>query len=86
MNEGDFAQISCIVNSGDLPLSITWTFHGDKVGPNTGITTTNMGKRMSILVIDSVGHRHQGKYTCQAKNEAGIRTHTAELLVNGKNC
>ena len=83
MNEGDFAQLTCVVTSGDLPLSITWTFHGDKVGLETGITTTNLGPRMSILAINSVGYRQQGKYTCQAKNEAGIRTHTTELHVNG---
>ena len=83
MNEGDFAQLSCIVNSGDEPLTITWTFHGDKVGPETGITTTNLGSRMSILVINSVGYKHKGKYTCQAKNNAGIRTFTTELKVNG---
>ncbi len=83
MNEGDFAQVSCVVNSGDEPLSITWTFHGDKVGQDTGITTSNLGSRMSILVIQSVGYGHRGNYTCQAKNEAGTRTHTAELKVNG---
>ena len=84
MNEGDFAQLSCIVTSGDEPLSITWSFHGDRVGGSeTGIDITNLGPRMSILVIGSVGHRHQGKYTCQAKNAAGVRTHTTELKVNG---
>ena len=25
MNEGDFAQISCIVTSGDQPLTISWS-------------------------------------------------------------
>ena len=84
MNEGDFAQLSCIVTSGDEPLSITWSFHGDRVGGSeTGIDITNLGPRMSILVIGSVGHRHQGKYTCQAKNAAGVMTHTTELKVNG---
>ena len=83
MNEGDFAQISCIVISGDLPLTISWTFHGDAVGPNTGITTSNIGDQMSILVIKSVNYIHQGKYTCQAKNSAGTRSHTTELKVNG---
>lgn len=86
MDEGDFAQLSCIVNSGDEPLSLTWAFHGDEVGLETGITTTNLGPRMSILVISSVGHRHQGKYTCTAKNEAGVAMRTAELKVNGNSC
>ena len=84
MDEGDFAQLSCIVNSGDEPLTLTWAFHGDQVGPETGITTTNLGPRMSILIINSVGHRHQGKYTCTAKNDAGTAVRTTELNVNGK--
>ena len=83
MNEGDFAQLSCIVTSGDEPLSITWSFHGEKVGQEPGISTTNLGPRMSILVINSVGYPHRGNYTCQARNTAGTRTHTAELKVNG---
>ena len=83
MDEGDFAQLSCIVNSGDEPLTLTWAFHGDQVGPETGITTTNLGPRMSILIINSVGHRHQGKYTCTAKNDAGTSVRTTELNVNG---
>ena len=83
MNEGDFAQLTCVVNSGDLPLTITWTFHGDHIGLDTGITTTNMGEQMSILVIKSVNYIHQGKYTCQAKNSAGVSIHKAELRVNG---
>ena len=83
MSEGDLAQITCVVNSGDMPLTITWTFHGDKVGPETGITTANLSPRISMLIINSVSYRHQGNYTCQAKNKAGTRTHTAELKVNG---
>ena len=83
MDEGDFAQLSCIVNSGDEPLTLTWAFHGDQVGPETGITTTNLGSRMSILIISSVAHHHQGKYTCTAKNDAGLAVRNTELNVNG---
>ena len=87
MDEGDFAQLSCIATSGDEPLSLSWTFHGDSPekisGSHNGISTTNLGPRMSILVIQSIGHHHQGKYTCQAKNRAGIQSQSAELKVNG---
>ena len=91
MNEGDFAQISCIVTSGDQPLTISWSFHGidgdvaGGEGADNGITTTNLGSRMSLLVIEQVGHHHQGLYTCQAKNAAGTSSHTTELKVNGNN-
>lgn len=87
MNEGDFAQISCIVTSGDKPLSITWSFHGtnaNEQGFDNGISTSNLGGRMSMLVIDNVKHTHQGNYTCQATNQAGSKSYTAELIVNGK--
>ena len=85
MNEGDFAQISCIVTSGDQPLTISWSFHGNGEGEaEAGITTTNLGSRLSLLVIEAVEHHHQGLYTCQAKNGAGSSSYTAELKVNGK--
>ena len=83
MNEGDFAQISCIVTSGDQPLTISWSFHGNAEGEG-GITTTNLGSRLSMLVIEKVEHHHQGLYTCQAKNGAGSSSYTAQLKVNGK--
>ena len=91
MNEGDFAQISCIVTSGDQPLTISWSFHGldgpnrlkSSPSGNNGITTTNLGSRMSMLVIEQVQHHHQGTYTCLAKNEAGTSSYTTELKVNG---
>ena len=91
MNEGDFAQISCIVTSGDQPLTMSWSFHGldgpnrlkSSTPGNNGITTTNLGSRMSMLVIEQVQHHHQGTYTCLAKNEAGTSSYTTELRVNG---
>ena len=90
MDEGDFAQLSCIATSGDEPLQLAWTFHGennqiaDGIDNAMGITTTNLGSRMSILVIQSVQHHHRGRYTCQAKNRAGVESQSANLKVNGK--
>jgi hypothetical protein len=87
MNEGDFAQISCIITSGDQPAKLTWSFHGNgysqRTIDNNGITISNIGKRMSMLVIEQVRSTHQGNYTCQATNPAGTRSHTAQLKVNG---
>ena len=45
--------------------------------------TTNVGSRTSILMIENVGHRHRGNYTCLASNKAGNVSHTAELKING---
>ena len=31
MNEGSFAQLSCIAAVGDEPMQLSWTFHGSKI-------------------------------------------------------
>ena len=84
LNEGGFAQISCIVTEGDEPLSIGWTFHGHTLSADLGIVTTPLGSRGSSLMIPSVGHKHRGNYTCKASNVAGVRTKSVELRVNGE--
>lgn len=42
-----------------------------------------MGKRLSVLMIDSVNARHAGNYTCKARNLWASASYTAELVVNG---
>jgi hypothetical protein len=83
MNEGSFAQTSCIVSEGDEPLTISWSFHGNDIKSDLGISITPIGTRGSMLIISSVGHRHSGNYTCNAMNLAGSKAQTAELKVNG---
>jgi hypothetical protein len=83
-DEGSSAQILCSVSSGDEPLTITWSFHGNHISSSdSGITTGNFGSRTSILMISSVTHSHRGNYTCLAKNKAGSTSNTAALKVNG---
>jgi hypothetical protein len=83
VNEGIYAQVSCIVQSGDLPITITWSLKGDVISSEPGLMTAQLGQRASILSIDSVGYRHSGTYTCTARNEAGSASASAELKVNG---
>ena len=83
VNEGDFGQLVCTVIRGDEPLSFTWSLHGDVVSSEPGLMTSQLGTRTSILMINSVGHRHIGKYTCNVSNIAGATSATAELKVNG---
>ena len=84
MDEGSFAQLSCIVAKGDEPLQLSWTFHGSKISSDIGIMTAPIGTRGTMLVIASVGHRHNGTYTCTAKNHAGLTSKSTVLKVNGK--
>lgn len=82
MNSGDSGSVQCNVLSGDFPLSIRWYFNGYLIDDHT-VTITSIGKRLSVLNIDSVHGRHAGNYTCEAQNKAETVSYTTELLVNG---
>lgn len=80
---GQSAQVSCFVVEGDSPLDISWSFQGVDVLMRFGISTTKVGKKASMMVIDSASFHHQGNYTCTATNPAGVSTYAASLQVHG---
>ena len=83
VNEGDYGQLFCSVIRGDPPFSFTWSLQGDIVHSEPGLTSSQIGGRASMLMINSVGHRHTGKYTCTVGNDAGQTSVSTELKVNG---
>ena len=83
VNTGVFAQLTCVVSQGDMPISLTWSLKGEKLNSSPDITTTMLGQRVSMLVIASVDYTHIGEYTCRATNPAGSVTYSAHLKVNG---
>ena len=85
VNTGVFAQLTCVVSQGDLPITISWSLKGQELNSGPSITTNMLGQRVSMLVIASVDYTHIGEYTCRATNDAGSVTHSAALNVNG-NC
>ena len=84
VNEGEFVQVTCNIKRGDLPLKISWSLKGDIISSEPAITTTMIGTRTSILMINSVGYRHSGEYTCIAQNKAGSSYYATDLKVNGR--
>ena len=83
VDQGQYAQLSCVIRSGDKPVAITWSLKGDIINSDPTLSTTMLGTQASMLVITSVDYQHSGIYTCRAENAAGIATYSAELKVNG---
>lgn len=83
INQGQLGQLVCTVIQGDEPISLKWSLHGEDLGPGPDLTTSQLGSRTSILMIDEVNYRHTGTYTCTASNPAGSSSHSAVLKVNG---
>ena len=86
LDAGALAQVQCVVTFGDLPVEITWTFHGSDATKRsqTGVSIMKVGSKSSLLIIESVSTENSGNYTCTAKNGAGVSNYTAELIVNGQ--
>lgn len=82
-NFGDTASVQCLITSGDFPIDFRWLFNGRHLIAYDSVSTTKVGKRSSVLTIDSVNGNHAGNYTCQVKNKADTVNFTATLIVNG---
>lgn len=81
---GENVQITCFVPKGDTPLKISWVFDGqDSSSSQLGMSTSRIGERMSVLMIESLMASHSGNYTCTAANYAGKANFTATLEVSG---
>ncbi|XP_060838254.1 cell adhesion molecule Dscam2 isoform X24 [Rhopalosiphum padi] len=81
VNSGESIQVVCSVSKGDRPMSITWSFYGEALSSDMGVTTQMLGDTTNFLSIPSAGPSNQGNYTCIAKNNAGLDTYTSQLVV-----
>lgn len=83
MNYDETVSVTCTVSGGDLPIIFTWKFNGAPIESYLEILTEKRGKRINVLMIESLKAKHAGNYTCMAANAASAVEHTAELNVNG---
>lgn len=78
-----YITLSCTISDGDLPLSIFWTFNGSPVTPEIEVLVSKLGKRSSVLTVESVRAHHAGNYSCHGENIAGSTVYSTELKVIG---
>lgn len=84
---GQYAAAQCMIPEGDFPLQITWLFNNspltDSMGMAMGVYITKIGKRSTVLSIDSVAAYNAGDYICKGENAYGSAFYKARLIVNG---
>lgn len=83
LSSGQYVQVTCLVPEGDLPLKIKWNLNGESLKFFPEVQVARMGKRSSILTIETVGYTNAGNYSCDAENAAGKTNYVAQLQVNG---
>lgn len=81
---GSYTSVTCSAAEGDLPISFDWFLNGERVGKHTEITVDKVGRRSTILTIDSASYNLSGNYTCKANNRAGSTEHITQLHINGE--
>lgn len=64
-------------------MTVTWLLNNRPAEMMSDISISKIGKRISILSIESVAGHHAGNYSCTVKNVAGKAVHSAALIVNG---
>lgn len=83
MNYGDTVSVTCTVSGGDLPIHFIWKLNYVPIESYFEILTEKRGKRINVLMIESLKAKHAGNYTCAAANAAGVVEYTSQLIVNG---
>lgn len=83
LNTGTVVMLPCTLAAGDRPVILQWLFDGQEIPSYLGLKVTELGDASSILSIGSINAKHAGRYTCIAKNEAGMDMHSSVLVVNG---
>ncbi|XP_043064006.1 Down syndrome cell adhesion molecule-like protein Dscam2 isoform X10 [Drosophila ficusphila] len=83
VNTGENAGVQCMVQKGDVPITIKWTLNSRPIiNGEEGITILKLSPKTSVLNIAAVEQNHRGVFKCIAENKAGSSFTTSELKVN----
>lgn len=64
-------------------MRVEWLVNGMEIPSYLEVTTSQIGKRINVLSIESVNANHMGNYSCIVSNKAGTAEFTAPLTVIG---
>lgn len=67
---------------GSLPITVTWLKDNEEITEDDHIRMT-FENNVASLYLSGIEVKHDGKYVCQAKNDAGIQRCSAVLSVKG---
>ncbi|XP_047739057.1 Down syndrome cell adhesion molecule-like protein Dscam2 [Hyalella azteca] len=77
------AQATCIVLSGDPPITLRWLKDGQAItAAASGVLISQHSEISSTLSIDRTSGEHSGNYTCTASNGARTTSSSAALTIN----
>ncbi|ESO07942.1 hypothetical protein HELRODRAFT_190821 [Helobdella robusta] len=79
---GDRISVSCVMGSGDLPMTLEWRKDGDVIDQNLEVKVQQSGPYSSFLSIEYVTPRHNGNYTCIISNEGASNNYTSYLHID----
>lgn len=68
---------------GSAPITVKWLKDSEILRDDDPNITTTFENNIAVLTIATVAKNHDGKYTCQAENEAGQQKCDATLSVQG---
>lgn len=83
LSEGVRAHLSCVIEKGDPPFTITWLKDREPL-PSDGLRIVGLDTHSSTVIVDRLAASHSGNYTCRAANQVAVVEYTTELVVSGK--
>lgn len=67
---------------GSMPITVTWFKDNDELTEDDSVRMV-FENNVASLYLSGIEVKHDGKYVCQAKNDAGIQRCSAMLSVKG---